>query len=90
MAQVTLQSAVAEVYEGSALANFTLVKSGDIQTGATVFFKTRQLSSEDAAVGECKAKDLRIPVQLQNWSLDYNLATRGLPRTGLICWFCGN
>jgi len=40
--QVTLQNAMAEVYEGNASANFTLVRSGDIQIGATVFFKTRQ------------------------------------------------
>ena len=52
MPQVTLQSAMAEVYEGNVSANFTLVRSGDTETGATVFLRTRQLSSEDAAVGE--------------------------------------
>lgn len=57
--QVTLKSAVTEVYEGNALANFTVVRSGDTQSNVTVFFGTRQLSSEDAAVGESTVRDMK-------------------------------
>ena len=49
--QVTLQSAIMELYESNVSANFTLTRSGDTRVRAMVFVRTRQLTSENAAIG---------------------------------------
>ena len=49
--QVTLQSAMMELYESNVSANFTLTRGGDTRVRAMVFVRTRQLTSENAAIG---------------------------------------
>ena len=50
--QVTLQSAMMELYESNVSANFTLTRSGDTRLGARVFVRTRELTSDNAAIGK--------------------------------------